>query len=159
MSTPRESAGPASSELVLVDTSVWVRFFRSPQSTEARVLDMLLSFGPVATCAPIRAEIVSGARRRREFNRLREFFDALISLEPPAAFWSDLEEHRFALARRGYRAALVDLMVALAAQAHQAPLWTLDEDFRHIAKVIPFLTFDPANFSSSPSSPTPSRTS
>ena len=86
--------------LVLVDTSVWVRFFRVANSPEASTLDTLLGVAPVATCPPIRAEVISGAPTLREFHRLRKLFDALIHLEPPAEVWWRLEEHRFALARR-----------------------------------------------------------
>jgi len=58
--------------LVLVDTSVWVRFFRAEGSTNVQALDQLLSLAAVATCGPIRAEVISGAKTRREFQRLRD---------------------------------------------------------------------------------------
>ena len=123
--------------LVLVDTSVWVRFFRAKDSAEATALDVLLSTAAAATCAPIRAEVVSGAPNEREFRRLRALFDALQFLSPPSDVWFQVEEHRFALARRGIQASLVDLWIALTAQAHSVALWTLDNDFRSIASVIP----------------------
>ena len=136
MSTKPEGE-PAHPELVLVDTSVWVQFFRLPASREAIHLDDLLSVGPVATCAPIRAEVVSGAPSVRVFRQLREHFSALAMLDVPSDLWGRLEEHRFTLARRGYQASLVDLMVAQTASLHGAALWTLDKDFQPIASVIP----------------------
>lgn len=130
--------------LVLVDTSVWVRFFRQAHTPEARLLDELLTGGPVATCAPIRAEVVSGAPTEREWNRLRKLFDALVPLEPPQDLWHRVEEDRFRLARRGYQASLVDLMIALTAQAHHTALWTLDDDFDHIGTVVSLPRYLPA---------------
>ena len=128
-------------ELVLVDSSVWIRFFRVEGSAEARVLDTLLALGPVATCAPIRAEVVSGARTTREFNQLRGLFAALVDLDPPRGTWHRIEEHRFTLARRGYQASIIDVMIALTAEAHHAALWTLDKDFIRLSTVIPFDAF------------------
>jgi predicted nucleic acid-binding protein len=127
---------------VLVDTSVWIRFFRQPDSQEARTLDLLLAAGPVATCLPIRAEVLSGAPTRREFDRLRDLFGALALLDLPSNAWLMVEEHRFLLARRGFQASLVDVLIALTAAQHQAELWTLDDDFRQIATAIPFRRYE-----------------
>lgn len=132
-----DSAESARAELVLVDTSVWIRFFRHPNSAEAMALDELLSVAAVATCAPIRAEVISGAPTLRAFRQLQDRFGALVDLELPHDVWQRLEEQRFTLARRGYQASLVDLMIALTAHAHHAALWTLDEDFQRIAAVVP----------------------
>ena len=130
-------------DLILVDTSIWIRFFHVAGSTEARVLDHLISLGLVATCAPIRAEVVSGARSKQEFDRLNDFFDALVALESPPEIWRHVGEHRFALARRGHQASIVDVMIALTAQAHHAALWTLDKDFTRLPPLIPLSLFQP----------------
>ena len=127
----------ADESLVLVDTSVWVHAFHAPRSQEADFLDGLLAVKMVATCAPIQAEVVSGAQTARAFHDLRGRFGALANLELPSQLWSHLEEHRFALARRGYQASLIDLMIALTSQTHHVPLWTLDKGFQFIASVIP----------------------
>lgn len=124
--------------VVLVDTSVWIRFFRTPLSPEARALDSLLAIGLVSTCAPIRVEVLSGAPNHRELARLRRVFDALPHLELPQQLWPAIEQARFDLARRGRQAALVDLMIALTAAEHDVDLWTLDQDFGPIRTVIPF---------------------
>ena len=127
----------ANTALVLVDTSVWIQFFRTPNSREAKTLDELLLLGAVAVCEPIRAEVISGSPNKQEFQRLRKLFEALVFLAPPNDIWTRIEEHRFALARHGIQSALIDLWIALTAQFHQVALWTLDEDFPHITSVIP----------------------
>lgn len=133
----------ADTSLVLVDTSVWVRFLRVAHSLEAQVLDTLLAVGPVATCPPIRAEVVSGASTRQECDRLRGLFDALLMLELPPRVWELSAEHRFALARKGMQASLIDLLIAVTAEAHHVALWTLDEDFTHMTEVLPIHRFHP----------------
>ena len=133
----------ADADLVLVDTSVWVRFFREATSLESRVLDGLLAVGPVATCPPIRTETISGAPTKREYERLRQLFDALTNLELPAGVWRTVEASRFGLARQGIQASVVDVLIAVTAHAHRAALWTLDEDFTRIANVVPLTRFHP----------------
>lgn len=123
--------------LVLVDTSAWIQFFRNALSMEAKVLDGLLTAGSVATCAPIRAEVISGAPTKQEFQRLRKLFGVLTFLEPPPEVWGRIEEHRFHLARNGMQVSLVDLWIAVTADFHHVSLWTLDKDFTRIKTVIP----------------------
>lgn len=79
--------------LILVDTSVWIQFFRHAQSSQAQALDGILSAGSAATCAPIRAEVISGAPTKHEFQRLCSLFKALTFLDPPAQIWNRIEEH------------------------------------------------------------------
>lgn len=122
---------------VVVDTSVWIHFFRNADSPQAKALDALISIGFVAICEPIRTEVVSGAPTKYEFQRLRRLFGALKCLEPPKDIWIQIEENRFNLARKGIQASLIDLWIALTVQSHQASLWTLDNDFGHLTAVVP----------------------
>lgn len=141
MSSAQDAEKTVETALVLVDTSVWVEFFRNSDSLPAQRLDVLLNIGPVATCDPIRAEVVSGAPTQKEFERLGRLFSALISLPAPKDVWRQIEKARFALARKGHQASLVDLSIAITAQAHNAPLWTLDQDFAAIAGVVGFSAY------------------
>ena len=134
---------PVASE-VLVDTSVWIKFFRFSTAAESLHLDALLQAKAVCTCAPIRVEILSGARNDRERLHLRELFSAIPMKEPPVDFWEKVEEARFTLARKGHQASLVDLIIASTAAHHQVPLWTLDEDFASIQRVVRLPRYLPA---------------
>ncbi|MBI3322302.1 MAG: PIN domain-containing protein [Candidatus Omnitrophica bacterium] len=128
---------------VLVDTSVWVSFFRSAHTAEGRHMDGILQARVVRTCAPVRAELLSGARTERERAQLRELFQAIPLLDAPADLWDRVEEARFVLARKGHPASLIDLMIAYTASAHQAALWTLDDDFSAIRHALSFPRYLP----------------
>jgi len=128
---------------VLVDTSVWVRFFRLPRASESLHLDRLIQLQEVRTCAPVRAEVFSGARTERERFSLQEYFLAIPLLELPADAWERVEEARFRLARKGRQASLIDLLIACAAASHEAALWSLDEDFADIRQALPFAPYLP----------------
>lgn len=121
---------------ILVDTSAWVAFFRGDAAAVRRV-DPLLVEGRVAITGPVFAEVLSGARRAADFDLLNRLLRGLDRLAEPEALWDRVAEHRFALARRGYQASLVDLTIALAALDSGHALLTRDLDFRRIQAVIP----------------------
>jgi predicted nucleic acid-binding protein len=121
---------------VLVDTSAWVAFLRG-ESAAVRRVDRLLADGRAAITGPIVAEVLSGARTRPEFDLLKRLLHGVNRLPDPQAVWDRVAEHRFALARLGHQASLVDLAVALAALDAGHAVLTRDLDFRPIRIVIP----------------------
>lgn len=127
-----EEATPA----VLVDTSVWVAFLRGAHTPEVGHLDLLLSEDAVATCAPIRAEVLSGASSKRELLHFTDLFQALPLMPLPDDAWERAAGLRFALARRGFQMALVDLLIALTAAHHRTPLFSLDQDFQRMRPLL-----------------------
>ncbi|CAN5171387.1 hypothetical protein BH18ACT4_BH18ACT4_05220 [soil metagenome] len=48
--------------MILVDTSAWVEFLRDTNSPVCTYVDSLLD-GDIATCLPIRMEVLAGAVR------------------------------------------------------------------------------------------------
>jgi predicted nucleic acid-binding protein len=122
---------------VLVDTSAWVEFLRRKESPAGRLVDALLAEDRLCTVAPIVAEVVSGARDRKEYETLRRSFGALRRLAEPEDLWDRIAEARYALARKGTQAAILDLWIAVAAAHAGVPLLTLDADFERIAKLVP----------------------
>lgn len=88
-------------------------------------------------CGPTFAEVVSGATNALEMRRLALLLRALTWVEPEADPWSRVAEARFALARAGVAASLVDLLIALTAFESGASLVTRDQDFVRIKAVVP----------------------
>ena len=121
---------------VLVDTSVWIDFFRGDTRAIAR-LDPLLRDDRAAISGPIVAEVTSGARTPGSFQHLRARLGALPMLEPPPGLWDRVAAARFSLARQGTQAHLVDLLIALTASHAGHALLTRDRDFAGIARVVP----------------------
>jgi predicted nucleic acid-binding protein len=56
--------------LILVDTSAWVEFLRDTGSPICMRVDALLG-GAIATCDPIRMEVLAGARDESHLDDLR----------------------------------------------------------------------------------------
>jgi predicted nucleic acid-binding protein len=122
---------------VLVDTSVWVDYFRRGASVGAQALDALLADDRTVVTSLIRAEILSGARRETEYEYLERYLWALPILPDPPHLWNRVARARYRLARLGVQSSLVDLSIAVAACECRCPLLTLDRQFQAIARVIP----------------------
>jgi predicted nucleic acid-binding protein len=121
---------------LLVDSSVWIDFFRGEAHTVRRI-DSALEQDRVAVCGPIVAEVLSGTRTHADFARVKAAFEGLTLLADPPDAWPRVGEARFALARRGTQAALIDVLIALTAAEASHALLTRDSDFRRIATVVP----------------------
>ncbi len=120
----------------VVDTSAWVDFLRGERRAVSRV-DRLLADGSAAVTGPIRAEVLSGARSSAQYEHLRRLFDGLVRVPDPAALWERVAEYRFALARGGFQAEIVDLGIAVTAFGGGHRLLTRDRDFERIRTVVP----------------------
>ena len=121
---------------VLVDTSVWIDFFRGDPQAIVR-LDPLLRDDRAAVSGPIVAEVTAGARTPAIFQQLRARLGALTMLEPPPDVWERVAAARFSLARHGTQAHMVDLLIAMTASTAGHALLTRDRDFTGIARVLP----------------------
>ena len=56
--------------MILIDSSAWIEFLRDTGSDVCRHVDELLG-SPIATCHPIRMEVLAGARTKPISTRLR----------------------------------------------------------------------------------------
>jgi predicted nucleic acid-binding protein len=88
-------------------------------------------------CGPVVAEVVSGARNSADYALLTELLDGLDWLAEPPRLWPRIADYRFALARGGFRAGLIDLAIAAAALDSGLPLLTRDRGFERIRTVVP----------------------
>lgn len=128
---------------VLVDTSVWIRYFKHGNSAEAVHLDRLLADNRAAVCGPVKAEILSGVRSAEDFRKLSTWMEGLTDCPASPDVWRRIAESRFRLARRGIQQSLIDLWIAWTAHENGFPLWSLDEDFTRMTDVVSFKLYRP----------------
>lgn len=121
---------------VLVDTSAWVDFLGGVRVAVARV-GKLLDEGGAVICGPVAAELLSGARSSAEYALLRDLAEGLECLPDPDGIWPRVAESRFALSRGGFRAGIVDLLIATTALDAGVALVTRDRRFDRIRAVVP----------------------
>src|SRR3712207_4737112 len=114
-------------DLILVDTSVWVRYLRrNPPPEIVRQVHEWLDAGRVATTEIIKIELLQAARTDAEYERLRAPLEALHLLSPDAAAWATAARNGYQLHRAGIIVPLTDLIIATLAQQAAATVAHLD---------------------------------
>jgi len=122
---------------ILVDTSVWLEFFRVGGSPYAQALDQLLEDERVCTANLIKAEIIPGARTPRQFRELKVYFDILPLAREPASLWEEIIDAQFRLKRAGINGiSIPDLIIAVVAKTNAKVIFTKDSDFQRIRRVL-----------------------
>lgn len=67
--------------MILVDSSVWIDYFRGAATAQTEKLDSLLGREPLAIGDLILAEVLQGFVSDREFNQARKLLDSLEVVE------------------------------------------------------------------------------
>jgi predicted nucleic acid-binding protein len=77
----RRSRRDAEKPLILVDSSVWIDYFRGSITAQTEKLDQLLSSEPLAIGDLILTEVLQGFDDERDFNKARKMLTALTVVE------------------------------------------------------------------------------
>ncbi len=67
--------------MILVDSSVWIDYFRGISTPEAETLDSLLGTEPIATGDLILTEVLQGFVSDRDFNQARKLLTSLVIVD------------------------------------------------------------------------------
>ncbi len=67
--------------MILVDSSVWIDYFRGTDTPQAEKLDSLLGIEPIATGDLILTEVLQGFVSDRDFNQARKLMTSLVVVD------------------------------------------------------------------------------
>lgn len=67
--------------MILVDSSVWIDYFRGTSTPEAEKLDSLLGTEPIATGDLILTEVLQGFVSDRDFNQAKKLLTSLLIVD------------------------------------------------------------------------------
>ncbi len=67
--------------MILVDSSVWIDYFRGTQSPQTEKLDGLLNCEPIAVGDLILTEVLQGFGSERDFNEAKRLLTSLLIVE------------------------------------------------------------------------------
>jgi predicted nucleic acid-binding protein len=67
--------------VILVDSSVWIDYFRGVASPQAEKLDLLLGTEPIATGDLILTEVLQGFVRDQDFNQAKKLLTSLVVVD------------------------------------------------------------------------------
>jgi predicted nucleic acid-binding protein len=120
--------------MILVDTSAWVEFLRDTGSPVCLRVEALLA-EEIATCHPIRMEVLAGARDERHLGDLRGLL-ARASLLPtlPADYEQAAALYRSCRRGGGTVRRLIDCLIAAHAIRAGVPVLHADSDFTVLAR-------------------------
>jgi predicted nucleic acid-binding protein len=126
-----------SAERALVDTSVWVSYFRGGSPIISEKVDRLLAGDGVCVPKIVLAELVQGAKSEREISTIEDFFDAFTILDQSPETWLKAGRLSRELKMRGKTIHLLDCYIAVIAKENACAILTLDDHFKEIQKVMP----------------------
>ena len=120
--------------MIFVDTSVWVAAFRNAAGREARQLARLLDADEVGLPIPVFLELLSGASRV-DRTGLRDALTALPLFVPTDQTWREVERWIDVAGDSGERFGFADLLIGAVTAENGGTLWSLDNDFKRMARL------------------------
>jgi predicted nucleic acid-binding protein len=120
--------------VIMIDTSAWVEFLRDTKSPVCGRVDELLN-GDIATCEPVRMEVLAGARDERHLSDLRRLLaratlirTEAIDYEEAAALYRVCRRHGETVRK------LIDCLIASIVIRSGSSLLHCDTDFDVLAR-------------------------
>ena len=124
-----------SSDLVLIDTSVWILALgKSPPPAAKDEVAHLLAENRAAIVPLIRVELLGGTKSLNEFNRLNDRLSALHQISADEANWETAIQLAFNLRQQGKIIPYTDIIIASAAMINKYTVLHCDRHFDLMAE-------------------------
>lgn len=129
--------------MILVDTSVWIDYFKGRQTEGVAKLSRALDAEkPCCLSSIIYQEILQGADSEASFARLSSYLNDLVFFQPahPLESFAGAAQIYLRCRRQGLTIrSTIDCLIAQIAMENDVLLLHCDKDFDHIARVFPQL--------------------
>jgi predicted nucleic acid-binding protein len=127
---------------VLIDTSVWILYFRDKSSDLTKKIDEVLATQEVYVPKIVIAELIQGSKSEKEVSVIEEFVNAFNVIDQNEDTWVSAGRLSYQLKRKGKTVNLADCYIAVIAQEHHCRILTLDEHFQAIREVVDIQLID-----------------
>ena len=117
---------------VLIDTSAWIDFFRETGGAVGDLVADLVRLDRAYLTGLVMAELLHGAKGKRETTQLETVFDTIPILDVRHEDWITTGNSLHALRKKGLSIPLTDVLIASVAQQHKMAVLTLDKHFQHL---------------------------
>lgn len=125
-----------SAEKILIDTSVWIEYFRGKSSSLAEKVDKIISEDDVFVPKVVIAELTQGAKSARELSVIEDFFDAFHIIDQKEDSWIRAGKLSYALKKKGKNIHILDCYIAVIGKEHGCKIFTHNRHFKVIQSVI-----------------------
>jgi predicted nucleic acid-binding protein len=119
---------------VLIDTSVWVDFFRKRDSLVSMKVREYLKLNQVCYTGPILVELYQGAKTQREIEILDELFDTISYVDITRKHYQHAGMVGQKAAREGKVFSTIDVILGVLAHDEGLSLFSLDRHFHDISR-------------------------
>lgn len=119
---------------VLIDTSVWIDYFKGKNIQLAEKVDETLTFYEVFVPKIVIAELIQGSKSEKEIKVIEEFLGAFKIIDHTEDTWINAGRLSFAMKRKGFSVNLVDCYIAVLSMENNCKIFSLDEHFKIIKK-------------------------
>jgi predicted nucleic acid-binding protein len=123
-------------ERILIDTSVWIDYFKNKSAGISKKVDEILSKHEVYVPKVVIAELIQGSKSEREISVIEDFVDAFNIIDQKEDTWIKAGKLSFTLKRKGKNVNLTDCYIAMMAKDYGCHILSLDEHFKDIQKSI-----------------------
>ncbi len=123
------------SEKYLIDTTIWVLYFRGEKELEDKIKSLILEERAITTEIVI-LEVLRGAKSQKEYNQLYADFTALPILRLNNIIWEKSYKVGFKLRKMGINVPLADILIATIASHYNCSLLHRDKHFPLMKEVI-----------------------
>jgi predicted nucleic acid-binding protein len=121
-------------EKILIDTSVWIKYFRDKPGGLSKKVDEILSKHEVYIPKIVIAELIQGSKSEREISTIEDFVDAFNIIDQREDTWIKTGRLSYSLKKKGKTVNLADCYIAIIAQEHDCHIFSFDEHFKDIQK-------------------------
>lgn len=129
--------------MVIVDSSVWIEALRREGDLFVKcAVESLLEEYEATLCAPVRLEVLGGARKTEQ-GSLDGYFSVLPFLRVKNEDWSTAVRHAWQLAGSGLRVPWFDLLIATVGIRTGCRVYSLDGHFQRMAEQLPLMLYKP----------------
>jgi len=119
---------------VLIDTSVWVDFFRKRDSLVSMKVREYLKLSQVCYTGPILVELYQGAKTQRETEILDQLFDTISYVDITRKHYHHAGMVSQKAAREGRLFSTIDVILGVLAHDEGLSLFSLDRHFHDISR-------------------------
>lgn len=121
--------------MILVDTSVWIDYFRKRSKAADELLTALIDNGQVVALSPVFGELLQGVRDQREEKIVLGHWKNLPKVDESNLF---IEAGRLSHRHNLYSAGvgLIDCYILAAAKIHKLDILSLDKKFLNAHRLI-----------------------
>lgn len=125
---------------ILIDTCIWsfaLRRKKNKADKHVEELKELVKEVRAQLIGPVRQEVLSGVKSKKQFNILKNHLAAFIDIPLTSADHELAAEYQNSARKNGIQGSNSDFLICAVSTRCKMPIFTIDQDFTHFQRVMP----------------------